>query len=403
MPVWPARLSLAFSCLGHAYMHMLTSFFFVIVLALEVDWGRPYHDLIDLWWWGALFVGLCALPAGWLADRWNAPGMMGIMFLGMGAACWICGLTSSANAMLVGLATLGIFASIYHPVGIAWVVRCAEARGMALGINGIFGGVGIGLAGIITGALIDAYGWRAAFFVPGAVSAATGLALLYCLARGWVIDPAEDRMPEPARSRGDMLRAFGILLVTMFSMGFIFNATQAALPKVFDLRLAESLGEGVMGVGMVVSLVYFLAAGIQVAGGWLADRYPLKPVYLGGWLFQVVTLAAISTALGLPLVLAAILSVMLSTAVLPAENMLLARFTPQRHRSLAFGIKFLLAFGVAPLAIWFVSWIKSETGDFTFLFLALAAVSALGFVASILLPGEAPEPEPVPAPAQYLG
>lgn len=327
--------------------------------------------------------------------------MMGIMFLGMGAACWICGLSATPEHMLFGLAALGVFAAIYHPVGIAWVVRCAEARGLALGINGIFGGVGIGLAGLITGALIDAYGWRAAFFVPGSVSTATGLALLYCLARGWVVDPAEDRTQEPPRSRGDMLRAFGILLITMFSMGFIFNATQTALPKVFDLRLSESLGEGVLGVGLVVTLVYILAAGMQVVGGWLADRYPLKPIYLGGWLFQVVMLAAISTALGLPLVLAAILSVMLSTAVLPAENMLLARFTPQRHRSLAFGVKFLLAFGVAPLAIWFVSWVKSTTGDFTFLFLALAAVSALGLIASILLPGEAPEPDPVPA--QYLG
>lgn len=397
MSVWQARLSLGFSCLGHAYMHMLTAFFFVIVLALEAEWERPFHELIGLWTLGSLLVGLCALPAGWLADRWSAPGMMAIMFLGMGTACWLCGLAPSPEMMMLGLAALGIFAAIYHPVGIAWVVRCAEARGKALGINGIFGGIGIGAAGVTTGGLIDGFGWRAAFFVPGSVSILTGLVLVYCLARGWVVDPKEDRVPEPTHSRADMLRAFAILLVTMFCIGFIFHATQTAFPKVFDLRLAEMLGDGTLGVGTVVTIVYVVAAGMQIIGGHLADRYPLKPIYLAGLLFQVITLAAVATAFGLPLILAAVLSVMMSTAVLPAENMLLARFTPQRHRNLAFGIKFVLAFGVAPLSIWFVSWTKGATGEFTLLFFVLAAFSGLGFLAAVLLPGELRRPVAVPA------
>ncbi len=397
MTAWQARLSLGFSCLGHAYMHMLTAFFFVIVLALEVEWALPFHELIGLWTLGSLLVGLCALPAGWLADRWSAPGMMAIMFLGMGAACWLCGLAPSPEMMMLGLAALGGFAAIYHPVGVAWVVRCAEARGKALGINGIFGGIGIGAAGVITGGLIDGFGWRAAFFVPGSVSILTGLALVYCLMRGWVVDPKEDRVPEPEHSRADMLRAFVILLVTLFCVGFIFHATQTAFPKVFDLRLAEMLGDGTLGVGAVVTIVYVVAAGMQIVGGHLADRYPLKPIYLTGLLLQVIMLAAVATAFGLPLILAAVLSVMMSTAVLPAENMLLARFTPQRHRNLAFGIKFVLAFGVAPLSIWFVSWTKGATGEFALLFFVLAAFSGLGFLAAALLPGELRRPVAVPA------
>ena len=35
-----ARLPLVFSCLGHAYMHLFTAFYFVIVLALEIDWRQ---------------------------------------------------------------------------------------------------------------------------------------------------------------------------------------------------------------------------------------------------------------------------------------------------------------------------------------------------------------------------
>ncbi len=73
MTAWQARLSLGFSCLGHAYMHMLTAFFFVIVLALEVEWALPFHELIGLWTLGSLLVGLCAPPASRPAGRRARP------------------------------------------------------------------------------------------------------------------------------------------------------------------------------------------------------------------------------------------------------------------------------------------------------------------------------------------
>jgi MFS family permease len=203
MPASSARLSLLFSCLGHAYMHLFTAFYFVIVLALEVDWRLPYHELIKLWTLGALLVGLGALPAGWLGDRWSATGMMVVYFLGLGLAGIVCGLLDTPTALLVGLAAIGLFASIYHPVGIAWLVRNAERRGKALGINGIFGSVGVALAGLTAGALIDAFGWRAAFIVPGVVSLATGLGLLVCLRLGLVVEGAARPTGEGAGSRGD--------------------------------------------------------------------------------------------------------------------------------------------------------------------------------------------------------
>ena len=58
-----------FSCVGHAYIHMFTAFYFVIVLALEKDWQMPFHELIELWTLGALLVGVAALPAGWPTRR----------------------------------------------------------------------------------------------------------------------------------------------------------------------------------------------------------------------------------------------------------------------------------------------------------------------------------------------
>ncbi|WP_161958831.1 MFS transporter [Ferruginivarius sediminum] len=382
-----ARLSLIFSALGHGYMHLFAAFYFVIVLALEADWGLPYHELVELWTLGALLIGLVAVPAGWLGDRWSTTGMMIVFFLGMGLAGIVCGLVDGPTAMMLGLAAIGVFAAIYHPVGIPWVVKNATAKGKALGINGIFGAVGIAGAGIVAGTLIDLASWRAAFIVPGIVSVVTGLALLACRLLGWIEEPRVEKASEEAHGRGDMLRAFTILLVTMFMMGLVFQATQAALPKVFDLRLRDLAGEGAFGIGAIVAAVYTVGGVMQVLGGHMADRLPLKAVYLGAFLLQVPILALLAALGGVPLIVVAMVTVLLSTGALPAENMMLARYTPDRHRSLAFGVKFVLAFGAAPVAMQIVGFIQGRTGEFVWLFLFLALCAGIAALAAAILPG----------------
>lgn len=381
-----ARLALSFSCLGHAYMHLFTAFYFVIALSLETAWGLPNHELIKLWALGSLLVGLAALPAGWLGDRWSASGMMTVYFIGLGISGIVCGLVNSTTALMLGLAAVGLFSAIYHPVGIAWVVKSARARGMALAVNGIFGSLGIASAGLIAGVLIDAFSWRAAFIVPGVICLATGLALIVALHLGWVRETAGDEKPEPAPSRHDMIRVYGVLLMTMAVMGLLFHATQASLPKVFDLRLRDLAGEGALGIGALVALVYTAGGFMQLVGGWLADRFPLKPIYFCAFLFQVPVMLLLASVASTPLVTLAVLTVVLSAVALPAENMLLARYTPQRHRGLAFGVKFVLAFAIANPAILLASWVEGRNGEFGELFLIMAVVAGLAAAVTWFLP-----------------
>jgi len=379
------RLTLVFSSLGHWLMHMLTAVFFVVVLVLEVEWQRPYHELIELWTLGAFLVGLFALPAGWLADRWSASGMMVVMFLGLGTSCLYCASVDSPPKMLLGLAALGTFAAIYHPVGIPWIVRNSGSSGKALGVNGIFGGLGMASAGGVTGLLTDALGWQAAFAAPGFISIAAGLSLLFCLRTGLIQEnnPLPDK--ELEGDRGEMRRGVVVLLFTMFTLGFVYHANQMALPKLFDTRIGW-VGEGTLGVGLVVSAVYGVAAVMQLVGGHLADRFPLKRVYVSCLMFQAPILAILAAATGAALLVTTVLAVMLSTSALPAENMLLARHSPRRHQSLLFGLKFVLALGTAPLALGFVSRSHAAGGGFTQVYLALAALAALAFAVALALP-----------------
>src|SRR3546814_4548218 len=57
--------------------------------------------------------------------------------------------------------------------------------------------------------------------------------------------------------------------------------------------------------------------------------------------------------------------------------------TPSRHRSLAFGVKFVLAFSIANPAILLASWVGGRSGEFTQLYLILAAIAAVAAVVEI--------------------
>ena len=84
-------------------MHMFAAFYFVIVLSIEKKWNFSYDELISLWTLGALVIGLGALPAGWLSDRWSRSSMMVIMFLGMGFSSILCGMSNDKFTLFLSL------------------------------------------------------------------------------------------------------------------------------------------------------------------------------------------------------------------------------------------------------------------------------------------------------------
>jgi MFS family permease len=256
-------------------------------------------------------------------------------------------------------------------------------------------------AGLVAGGLTDLFGWRAAFIVPGIVTMALGMALMACLKSGMISDaPSVRHSSGPEARGGDMLRGFIILTVGMICGGLIWQSTQTALPKFFEERIAGIAGDGVFGIGALVAIVYGVSGFMQVVGGHLADRYPLKPVYILLYAVQVPLLALAAGAAGLPLIVVATLMATFGGASLPAENMLLSRFTPQKHRSLAFGVKYVISFGLAPLALVLVSFVYERTSGFGSLFLALAALAGVVTVTGMLLPAPMRRPLARPAAAE---
>ena len=394
---------LIYSSVGHLMFHFMGVFFFTIVLALGPAWDAPFHELIKLWTPAIILTAVAALPAGWLGDRWSAPGIMVVFFIGMGVCAIAAGLTPERDYlwMTVALAGIGLFGSIYHPVGIPWVMRTAKRQGESLGINGIFGSAGNAVAGLGVGGLIALNDWRAAFIVPGLLSVLFGFGLLYHWRRGTVGDRPMPKSSDAPPSKGDMVKVFFILMVTMFLAGVIYQATQFALPKLFETRLADSIaavqgfadrlisqpGDSVFWVGVAVTSVYTVSGVMQYVAGRLADRMPVKLIYIGCFALQILSVALIGLLWDVPVILVAMLSAVLMVGSLPAESMMIGRYTPSRHHGIAFGSKFVLSFGAGPVAIWLISQVNEATGQLGWVFYILAMLAAVATMAAMLLPG----------------
>ena len=102
--------------------------------------------------------------------------MMVIFFAGIGASMISVGFAQTPLQLGAALLAIGLFASIYHPVGTAMIVSYADRLGREMGLNGVWGNLGVASAALITGYFIDHGGWRTAFVIPGIVSIAVGLA-----------------------------------------------------------------------------------------------------------------------------------------------------------------------------------------------------------------------------------
>ena len=140
-----ARWSLVFANIGHAYAHLFMLIYPTVVLVLETEFPLSYAELLTLTFPAFVFFGAFALPAGWLGDRWSALGMMAVFFIGTGVFSVLTGFAQTPWQIGAGLAAIGICASIYHPVGLAWVVRVSFRRGKADGMIDRGAGAGDGV------------------------------------------------------------------------------------------------------------------------------------------------------------------------------------------------------------------------------------------------------------------
>jgi len=371
---------------AHTLDHLLLLIFPTVVLAIADEWHRPYSELLPLAT-GAFFAfGAGSLPAGWLADHWSRSGMIAVFFFGIGSAAVLTGLADGPVSLAIGLTLIGVFASIYHPVGIAMLVSGKQNVGKTLGVNGVYGNAGLAFAALLSGALADLISWRAAFILPGLATIALGFGFLATARNMPPPAPAAGRS-EVRLPRALLARVFAVLCVAVVANGIIFNACTVAMPKVFDERL-KALTDTTFGIGVLVCVTYLIAAMAQLAVGHLIDRRPIKGVFVVVLLAQVPLLYAAATLSNYAMLVVATAMMFSVFGQIPINDAMVARYTAEEWRARAYAVRYVVSFAGSASAVPLVAYVFRSTGDFQALFLLLAGLAAVALAAALAFPSE---------------
>ncbi len=385
------RVILSVTCYGHFLCHFNMLVFPAILLPLSGLLQMSIADTLNLAFFMYLLMGLSAPFWGYLADKIGAIPLLAMFYVGAGCSGLMAAFFIEVPfALKMALAGIGLFSGIYHPAGLGWIACCVTKTSTGMAYNGMFGNLGLALGPVLAG-LVNY------FFGPAAVY--IGLALLNFFGLFLLIRAGgETRQVAHViqqKSNDASWSGFAILLVAMMLGGIVYRGATITLPALFQVRgvgifdwlssvFHFPLSANVVATG-ITSFLYFIGMLGQYFGGRIGERFDLRWSYFYFHLLTIPAALVMGKLFDIPLVILAIYHSFFLLGMQPIENTLVARLTPPDMRSSAYGMKFVLTFGVGAVAVQIVRNVEQVLG-IQYVFPALGLISILlVFVIGVLI------------------
>ena len=379
---WELLLNVA-----HAIDHWVLLIFATAVSSIAVDFGFSRWEDLMPYATGAFFAfGLGSLPAGRLGDTWGRRPMMLAFFYGLGASLLLVALAQGPWQIAAALTLMGVFSSIYHPVGIPMLLRDASRPGRTIGVNGLAGNLGIALAALVTGLIVKYLGWRVAFAVPALVS--IGCGLLFARLSPPEGEPPTRRKPAAAAlPPGVLVRVVAVITVIATTSALLFKFTTNGNTELMRERMAAVVTDPAA-LGLLLALVYSIASLAQLLVGHLIDRVPIKRLLLSIVALQVPLFLLASQAHGWSFFVLIVLFMGVVFGAIPFIDAVIVRFVDDRVRSQVAGARLAISFSISSLAVYLLGPVVKNSG-FDFLLLTMAGIAVVTLAAAVWLPDTA--------------
>jgi MFS family permease len=374
---------------GHLIDHLMLLIFATAVSSIASEFGfARWEDVMPYTMGAFVMFGLCSLPAGRLGDLWGRRQMMLLFFFGIGGAALLVGLTTNVWQLATALTLVGVFAAIYHPIGIPMLVRDAKNAGLTIGLNGLAGNLGIAAAAVSTGLLVQYAGWRSAFVVPGVFAIACGVAFALLIPRESG-SPAGRPTKKPIEvSKAMLVRVVAVMTGTAVFGTIVFNFTTNGNLELLRERML-GFGEQPALLGALLATIYVIASIAQIAVGLLLDRFHVRQVMAPVVAVQIPLFLLAANTEGWAFFITLTVLMVFVFGAIPFTDTMVVRFVDDRLRSRVSGTRFFIAFGVSSAAVGLLGPAVKAAG-FTTMLYVMAAVAVCTTACAALLPADPP-------------
>ena len=368
--------------------HFLDHFMMLIFAKAAFDAGRHfglgYDEIIIYGTLGLFLFGAAAPVAGWLADKYSRSIIIIIYPFGVSLGAFLCFLSSSPIMLGFSIGVIGFFAAIFHPVGIAMLIRDSKKVGFRLGVNGVWGNMGVAAAPVLTGFIILNSNWQLSFLVPSIICLIFGLAQL----RGFKeIDIKEEKTKQ--KTSNGLVEGWKIVLIsltmTTLAGGFIFGSLTFLIPRIFEVNLS-GISVDIAITGLLAGIVYAIASFSQVGVGYLIDRYSPKIIlgFVGIGQFFLIYLSSLYIDYALFFVM--LMAMFFVFGQVPITDAILVRYVDDRWRARILSIKFLINLCAGASVLPLVSLFLGYGYNFSDLLIILSCLAIFVVISAYMLP-----------------
>jgi MFS family permease len=379
---------------SHGVMHSYLVFLSALLPLMKEELGN--YEIIGLLISIVYLVyGWGSLPIGILADRYSKKQLVISSMILCGLSSFIVGLAEGLISIAISLFLLGIGTSLYHPAGFSLISLISERmRGRYMGVHGLGGNAGMAVAFISSAIFGQLFGWRNAFILWGIVGIAMG-----------VLDAFLITEPIPKRDTNELktpsaninyyetlkshffnkqkLRSFALVFIVVVFSGALWNGVSSFIIA----YLKEVKGIDLIIAGGLATISYVIGSLATMIGGELSDKFGRRIILLTGFSTFAITLLLFTLPLGYNTIITLLVVSLLGFTFYLTQsplNALLGDVTPPDVRGLAYGINFMIKYGIGGFSPLIAGYL-AENFSMDYIFYFFAILSALAFLISLCL------------------
>lgn len=373
---------------SHGLVHLYEGVLPPLLPLVMAEFGTDYFTMGILVTIFSYAFGLGSLPAGILADKLGPRRLISLYLFGAGTVGVLVLPAGSLVFYGIVMGIMGAFCSTYHPAANTLISLGVREKGVAFGVNGIAGSIGVAVVPAMSAWIGTLLGWRMPHVFFGLIGIGLGFFSL-TLPRHPTIQSTRSSQTGPGT---DSEKKTPILSLVYFflsatALGLSYKGIMTFLPTYMgqNIQLGFLKMDVVATGGAFATLALVSGAFGQYVAGRLTDHYPAEKIYLGTACMGTVFVFFMSFSKGIVLLLASVGYAFFSFAAQPAQNFIVSKYMPPNRQGLGYGTLFILTFGVGSTAAAVCGFLADLFGlqavfyAMGFCFLA-AAVFALGLV-----------------------